>query len=95
MSVYLAIYISGLFKIMTSREIREKGITLAGWSINYSDIRGLHWLSENKLQINYDPNVIYVFYRQFKEKWIIRDDQLDELKAHLEEHYHKPFGAGI
>ena len=63
--VYLLIGLKASISIIVSREIREKGITLAGCIINYSDIRGIHWLNEKKIQINYDPGVVYIFNRQY------------------------------
>lgn len=89
--VYLLVTIKGCIGLIVSREIREKGITLAGPIINYSDIRGLHWLNEEKLQINYDPNVVYLFNRQFKVKWVVKENQIAELKQIFQEKYYDSF----
>ena len=88
-TLYMLIYLKLCIRIITSREIRERGITLAGWIIEYSDIRGIHWLNENKLQINYDPDVVYLFSKQFKEKWVVPDNQVAELKQHLNKGYYE------
>jgi len=89
--VYLLVSIKGCISLIVSREFRERGITLAGPIINYSDIRGLHWLNENKIQINYDPNVVYIFNRQFKVKWVVKDSQITKLKQILQEKYYDSF----
>jgi len=89
--VYLLAGIKGCISIIVSREIREKGITLAGWIINYSDIRGIHWLNEKKIQLNYDPGVVYIFNRQFKVKWVINDNQIADLKQIFQEKYYDSF----
>lgn len=88
---YLSLYLKLCLRIVTSREVRENGITLDRGAINYSDIRGLHWISDKKLQINFDPNVVYIFNRQYKEKWVVRDDQVDELKKHFNNKYYEAF----
>lgn len=89
--VYLLVGAKFSLRIITAREIRETGITLGRWTINYCDIRKLEWLSENKLKITYDPGIAYLFYRQFKEKWSVKDDQIVELKKLLQEKYYDSF----
>lgn len=90
-TVYMFIYMKLCIGIITSKEIREKGITLARCIINYSDIRGIHWLNEKKIQINYDPGYVSVFNRQFKEKWVVKDNQIAELKQIFQEKYYDSF----
>ena len=90
-AVYLLMFLKLWIRALLSGEIRDEGIILTGWIINYSDIRGLLWLSEKKIRINYDPDVVYVFNRQFKETWIVQDDQIAELKQVLQEKYYDAF----
>jgi len=80
--------INGLIRLVKSRELREKGISFAGWVINYSEIKGLNWLRENKIEIAYSNNFTK---RLLKEKWIVKDDQIAELKQVLQEKYYDAF----
>lgn len=86
--VYMIMYIKLYIRVFTSGEIRDKGITMTNLPISYADIRGINWLSENKVQINYDPDIVYLFNRQFKEKWVVQDNQIVELKQLLQKKYY-------
>lgn len=83
-TLYTLIYSKIFISMITSREIREKGITFTQGVANYSGIKSIYWLNEKKVQINYDPKVEHAFNREFKEKWVVRYNQIDELKHFLD-----------
>ncbi|MCK5757980.1 MAG: hypothetical protein KAH14_02725 [Clostridiales bacterium] len=85
--IFLAI-INGLIRLAKSREIREKGVSFAGFIIYYSDLKSINWLDENKIEITYSNNVSK---RLFKEKWTVKDYQVTELKRILQEKYYDSF----
>lgn len=84
-SVYLVLLIRGCISAVTSFEIREKGITLNGWAAEYADVRGVDWLNEKKVQINFDPGHSLFLNRQFKVKKTFKDEHIDEVKRFLSE----------
>lgn len=82
--VYIILILKGLIQAFAYRELRETGIVLSGIILEYSDIRGINWVKDNKIEINYKMRILN---RVFKECWVIKDEQITELKQLLKDKY--------
>lgn len=81
---YMILSVWYVIKIINSGEIRENGISVLGGFVDVYDIRGVTWLSENKLQISFIGHIIH---RQTKVKWKVKKSQIEELNKIFEEVY--------
>lgn len=87
-AVYFLVLVKIFINVIFSREIREKGITMVRGAIDYSDIRRLEWLSDNKIIIRFAGRI---FTRPLEEKWNVTDNQTARLKDLLKEKYYDVF----